>query len=98
MGAKLKRNEFCVIWRDINFSPKPIYGKEYDEKIKKFLKERMKYIKQVAKYNIYPCETSEEALKLVERKKYNKIILISNVGVDKAGRDFVTKARKISKI
>ena len=33
----------------------------------------MKYIKQVAKYNVYPCETSEEALKLLEKKKYNKI-------------------------
>jgi hypothetical protein len=55
----------------------------------------MKYIKQVAKYNIYPCETSEEALKLVERKKYNKIIIISNVGDDLAGKEFVNNARKI---
>jgi hypothetical protein len=39
MGAKLKRNEFCIIWRDINFSPKPIYHSKYDEKFKKFLKE-----------------------------------------------------------
>ena len=95
MGAKLKRNEFCIIWRDINFSSKAIYHNEYDEIFKKFLKERMKYIKQVAKYNVYPCETSEEALKLLEKKKYNKIILISNVGADKAGKDFVTNARKI---
>ena len=95
MGAKLKRNEFRIIWRDINFSSKAIYHNEYDEIFKKFLKERMKYIKQVAKYNVYPCETSEEALKLLEKKKYNKIILISNVGADKAGKDFVTNARKI---
>ena len=95
MSAALKRNEFCVIWRDINFSPKPQYNNKYDEIFKKFLKERMKYIKQVAKYNVYPCETSEEALKLIERKKYNKIILISNVGIDKAGKDFITNARKI---
>ena len=95
MGAKLKRNEFCIIWRDINFSSKAIYHNEYDEIFKKFLKERMKYIKQAAKYNVYPCETSEEALKLIEKKKYNKIILISNVGADKAGKDFVTNARKI---
>ena len=25
----------------------------------------------MGKYNIYPCETSEEALELVNRKKYN---------------------------
>ena len=55
----------------------------------------MKYIKQMAKYNIYPCETTEEALKLIDRKKYNKIILISNVGKYLGGKTFVTKARKI---
>ena len=49
----------------------------------------------MGKYNIYPCTTSEEALKLVERKKYNKIILISNVGNDLGGKKFITNARKI---
>ena len=95
ISAKLKRNEYCVIWRDNNFSSDPVYNNEYDEIFKKFLNERIKYIKQMAKYNIYPCETSEEALKLVERKKYNKIILISNVGTDLGGKKFVEKARKI---
>ena len=49
----------------------------------------------MGKYNIYPCETTEEALKLVETKKYNKIILISNVGSDLGGKKFVENARKI---
>ena len=49
------------------------------------MKERVKYIEQYAEYNIYPCQTSEEALELVNRKKYNKIILISNVGTDLGG-------------
>ena len=95
MSAKLKRNEFCVIWRDNNFSSKSVYKNEYDKIFKDFLKERLKYIKQVAKYNVYPCETSEEALNLVEKKKYNKIILISNVGNDLGGKTFVTNARKV---
>ena len=95
MSARLIRNEFCVIWRDSNFSSKPIYNNEFDAIFKKFLNERIKYIKQFAKYNIYPCETSEEALKLVERKKYNKIILISNIGNDLGGKKLVTEARKI---
>ena len=95
ISAKLKRNEYCVIWRDNNFSSKPVYNNKFDEIFKKFLNERMKYIKQMAKYNIYPCETTEEALKLIDRKKYNKIILISNVGSDLGGKKFVTKARKI---
>ena len=59
------------------------------------MKERIKYIKQAANYNIYPCKTTEEALKLVNRKKYNKIILISNVGLDLGGKKFVDEARKI---
>jgi len=95
ISAKLKRSEFCVIWRDNNFSINPVYNNKFDEIFKNFLNERIKYIKQMAKYNIYPCETSEEALKLVERKKYNKIILISNVGKDREGKKFVDKARKI---
>ena len=37
----------------------------------------------------------ELALDLVEKKKFNKIILMSNVGNKFEGRDFVTKARKI---
>ena len=95
MGMKLKRVEFCVIWRDNNFSPKPVYNNEFDKKFKEFLKERMRYINQNAKYNIYPCETSEEALELVKRKKYNKIILLSNVGTDLGGKKFVERAREI---
>ena len=34
---------------------------------------------------------------LVKKKKHNKIILISNVGTDFGGRDFVDAARKIIK-
>ena len=55
----------------------------------------MEYIQELIKFNVYPCETSEEALELVERKKYNKIILISNSGTDLSGRQFVIDARKI---
>ena len=95
ISAKLQRNEFCVIWRDNNFSSDDVYNNEFDEIFKKFLKERMKYIHQNAKYNIYPCETSKEALNLIKRKKYNKIILISNVGKNDEGIKFVSEARKI---
>ena len=95
MSLKLKRDEYCVIWRDNNFSNKPIYGNEYDVIFKKFLKERIKYINQMANFNIYPCESSEEALKLIKRKKYNKIILISNVGKDLGGKKFINMARKV---
>ena len=95
IGAKLERKEYCVIWRDNNFSSKPIYNNQYDDIFKKFLKERMKYVEQYAEQNIYPCESTEEALELVKRKKYNKIILISNVGSDLGGKKFIDEARKI---
>ena len=55
----------------------------------------MIYIQQNTEFNIYPCETNEEALELVKRKKYNKIILISNVGSDLGGKKFIDEARKI---
>ena len=95
MHIKIKRNEYCVIWRDNNLSPKPVYNDEYDEEFKAFLKDRLEYISQYAKFNIYPCETSEEALELVKKKKFNKIILMSNVGTDLGGKAFVDDARKI---
>lgn len=95
IGLALKRKEYCVIWRDNNFSSKNIYNNEFDQIFKNFLKERMKYIEQYAEHNIYTCWTSEEALELVKKKKYNKIILISNVGTDYGGIKFVEEARKI---
>ena len=52
-------------------------------------------MEQYAELNIYPCETTEEALNLIRRKKYNKIILISNIGTDLGGKKFVDQARNI---
>jgi hypothetical protein len=95
ISVKFKRDEFCVIWRDDNFNEKAVYNDEYDAIFKHFLKERMKYIRQSAKFNVYPCSTTDEALKLVNRKKYNKIILISNVRPDKEGKKFIEQARQI---
>ena len=97
IGAKLKRVEFCCIWRDTNFSKKIFYNPEADKAFKDYIAERMKFIEQYAEFNIYPCETSEEALKLIKRKKYNKIILLSNIGQDLGGKKFVDEARKIIK-
>ena len=95
IGAKLKRDKFCVVWRDINFSNNQVYDQFYDKLFKDFLKRRVEYIENLAKFNIYLFDNSEEALKLIERKKYNKIILISNVGTDYGGKEFISKAREI---
>ena len=95
IGAKLKRDEFCVIWRDTNFSENPIYNNDFDEKFKQFLKDRVIYVEELARFNIYLFDNSKEALDVIKRKKYNKIILISNVGTDLGGREFITEARRI---
>ena len=95
ISFKSKRVEYYVIWRDINFSNQPVYNNKFDEIFKKYLKDRIEYINKIAKFNIYTCKTSEEALRLIKRKKYNKIILISNIGTDFGGRDYIKKARKI---
>ena len=63
--------------------------------LKNFKKKERNILKKFAKYNIYTCISTDEALKLVERKKYNKIILISNAGINYEGRNFVNKERKI---
>ena len=95
IGCSIKRDEYCVIWRDVNFSKNAIYHNEFDEIFKKFLKKRIEYIQEQVKFNVYPCETSEEALNLIKIKKYSKIILISNVGNDLSGKQFIIDARKI---
>ena len=95
ISIRFKREEFCVIWRDNNFSDKAIFNNELDGKFKNFLKERIRYINQMSKYNVYTFADTNEALKYVNRKKYNKIILISNVGTDFGGQKFVSSARQI---
>ena len=95
VGAKMAKNEFCIIWRDNNFSSKPVYNNDYDPLFKNFLKERLKYLEQCSNYNIFPWERSDEAIELIKKIKYNKIILISNVGIDLEGREFIDEARKI---
>ena len=95
MSVKFRREEYCIIWRDDNFSKKDIFHNQFDQTFKSYLQERLKYVNQSAKYNVYKCESTDEAIKLVIRKKYNKIILLSNVGKDYGGKLFVDQARQI---
>ena len=46
-------------------------------------------------YNLYTESDTRSALKLVWRKRYNKIILITNVGENLEGRKYIDKVRKI---
>lgn len=94
-GITLKRVEYLVIWRDINFGKKN--SNQYDEnkfhKIQEFHREIKKYIRRELNTNAYFIESNEEALELVERKKYNKLIIITNGNNN--GKEFIIQARRI---
>ena len=83
----LKRNEYCIIWRDPNFGVKNSFSG--------FLEYIKNIIDKEAKMNIYFESSVEKALEIVRKKKFNKIILISNIGLDLSGKRFVEVARKI---
>ena len=85
-GLTLKRSEYFVIWRDPGFS--------LNNQFSKLLQSKIKILNQVVQMNIYYMGTTEKALELISRKKYNKIILISNVGNNLSGKSFIEKARE----
>ena len=58
-----------------------------------FNKEMKDFASREINSKIYYRSTTEEALKLIDRKKYNKIILITNGG--NKGEEFIKKAREI---
>ena len=76
-GLTLKRNEYFVIWRDPHFSGK----NEFSD----YLKSAKMYLYKNENINVYIESTTEKALELIKKKKFNKIILIR----------FVEIARKI---
>ena len=80
-GFNFKRSEYVVIWKDRNFT-----GENKNAVIQLIEK---------GITNIYTETRLEKSLELIKRKKYNKIILISNVGKDHSGKKFVEIARKI---
>ena len=85
----MKKNEYYVLWRDPSF----LTNNEYN----KHLKERELFCIKEANMNIFGIKSIEEALKfVVKRKRYNdKIIFISNVGLDYSGKRFIEIVRKM---
>ena len=53
------------------------------------------FIYKESKMNAYFVDSIEKGLEIIQRKRYNKIILISNIGLDLSGKKFVEVARKI---
>ena len=87
-GLTLKRNEYFVIWRDPNF-------KDDNNKHSLYLKNAKMYLYNNENINVYIESCTEKALEIIKRKKFNKIILISSIGLDLSGKTFVETARKI---
>ena len=83
----VRRNEYFILWRDPNFKGK----NEYTD----FLLQRKLYCIEKARMNIYFESSTEEALKFLQRRRYNKVILITSIGLDLSGIKFVEVARKI---
>ena len=87
----IKKNEYYVLWRDPNFGTMNVFEKHISERISFCIKE--------ANMNIFGIKTIEEALKFfVKRKRVNdKIIFITNIGLDYSGRRFIEIVRNIYK-
>ena len=93
LSVTLERVEYLIVWRDNNFieSNPNNYDNfyemfNYNNKIKKYAAFNLKT-------KIYYFNESNEALNFIKRKKYNKIILVSNGGNNGIG--FINDARKI---
>ena len=82
-----KINESLIIWRDPTIN-------ENKSNAKVFNVSKM-YINQFLRINAYFKDSIENALELIKRKKLNKIILISNIGLDLSGKKLMQIARKI---
>ena len=83
----VKRNEYFVLWRDPNFKGKNQFSD--------YLLQRKLFCMEKANMNIYFEISTEEALKFLLRRKYNKVILITSIGPDLSGKRFIEIARKI---
>ena len=86
-AIKIKRNEYFLLWRDLNFKGKNFYSD--------YLKQRELYANGIAKMNIYIENNTENALKFIYKRRFNKMILITSIGKDYSGKKYIEVARKI---
>ena len=94
-SVTVKRIEHLIIWRDYNFSENNPnnYDNNTFSKMQNFHK-RIKYIIQYElNSKVYFINTTEEAIELLNKKKYNKVIIITNGSNN--GKDFITETRRI---
>ena len=94
-GITLRRVEYLIIWRDFNFDPSNInnFAQEDFLKMQKFHREIKAFALRDVNAKLYQMTNDENALDLLKRKKYNKVIIITNGYND--GKNFILKSRKI---
>ena len=93
LSVTVERVKYLIVWRDNNFNTfNPNGYSEYDEMLE-FNREIENFASLNLKTKIYQFNESDEALTFIKRKKYNKIILITN-GANNGG-DFINNARRI---
>ena len=86
----LKRSEYYCLWKDYHFTHQTSFT-EHALHVKN-------YAKQLLGINVYGVGEIDEALNIIKRKKYNKVILLSNVGSDiEKAKKFVNDIRAILK-
>ena len=94
-GITLKRVEYLIIWRDINFDPSNPNGFPQQDflKMQEFHRKIKEFTLREVNAKIYQMLNDEDALALLKRKKYNKVIIITN-GYNN-GQNFLEKSREI---
>ena len=93
LNVTVERVESLIIWRDNNFNPSNPNGYSNFNEMLDFNLKIKKYAAFNFKTKIYYFYDSNEALDFIKRKKYNKIILITNGANDGIG--FINNARQI---
>ena len=91
----IKRVEYLVIWRDYNFNENNPnnYDKNIFDEMQEFHRTIKKFISRELDTKIYYINNDEEAMDLLDRKKYNKIFIITNGNNN--GQNFILETRKI---
>jgi len=93
LSITVERVKYLIVWRDNNFnaSNPNKYSKYF--RMLEFNRGIQNFAYRNLNTKIYYFDESDEALKFIKRKKYNKIILITNGAND--GEIFINNARKI---
>ena len=92
-AINLRRVEYLIIWRDNNFNESNPNNYGNFDKMLQFNEEIKNFAYREINSKIYYVNSTEEGLRLIDRKKYNKIIIITNGGNN--GEEFINESRKI---